>query len=309
MMEQKLIEVFSRIHGTRPFEADAEIVPFGDVNLLVSTDSFSESEDFLCGLDPEAAGRLMAYGAISDILACGAKPDFLVQAWNIDRFHDRKFYERVAQGVQSVVSHYEAKVIGGDVGIANEWCWTATVFASAPSPVRRIAAKRVGFNLYVTGCLGVANTAVFLGHPVPVPVFRRPVPGNSLFATDTSGGLFDALENIRRANEGVWLDVDAERAIAQEAVHGLPRGVEPCWSLVGGVGEYELLFALPLGEHIDGAIMVGRGGFCDSDCECSISISCGGKKGRMTAPPPDYRAIARKDWLTATAEYWDSIGL
>ena len=137
MQEQKLIEVFSRIHGTRPFGADTEVVPFDGTNLLVSTDSFSEREDFLSGLEPEAMGRVMAYGAIADILACGAKPDFLVQAWNIDDSHDERFYERVAQGVQQVVSHYGAKVVGGDIGSAKEWCWTATVFASCKTPVRR----------------------------------------------------------------------------------------------------------------------------------------------------------------------------
>ena len=101
MQEQKLIEAFSRIHGTRPFGADAEVVPFEGTNLLVSTDSFSEREDFLFGLEPEAMGRVMAYGAIADILACGAKPDFLVQAWNIDDSHDERFYEHVAQGVRA----------------------------------------------------------------------------------------------------------------------------------------------------------------------------------------------------------------
>ena len=102
--EQSLIETLSRIHGTRPFGADAEVIPFEGTKLLVSTDSFSEREDFLSGLEPEAMGRVMAYGAISDILACGAKPDFLVQVWNIDDSHDERFYERVAQGVQQVVS-------------------------------------------------------------------------------------------------------------------------------------------------------------------------------------------------------------
>ena len=188
MQEQKLIEVFSRIHATRPFGADAEVVPFEGTNLLVSTDSFSEREDFLFGLEPEAMGRVMAYGAISDILACGAKPDFLVQVWNIDDSHDERFYERVAQGVQQVVSHYGAKVIGGDVGTAKEWCWTATVFASCKTPVCRVASQRVDFDLYATGPLGAANAAVFLGRAIPEPQLRAPVPGSAFFATDTSGG-------------------------------------------------------------------------------------------------------------------------
>ena len=303
MNEQSFIEALSRIHETRAFEADAEVVPLGGTNLLVSTDSFSEREDFLSGLEPEAAGRVMTYGACSDILACGAKPEFLVQAWNVDAAHGDDFYARVAQGIQQVVSHYGAKVVGGDIGTAKEWCWTATVFAPCASPVRRVASRREDFDLYTTGPLGAANAAVFLGRPVPEPALRAPVPSSALFATDTSGGLFDALENFRRVNPGLWLDVDADRAIAPEVVRGLPPGVEPGWALVGGVGEYELVFAVPRGACVGDALKIGTGGF-GSGREGEIRIAYGGKTGRMVAPPPDYRAIAPENWLAATSAYW-----
>ena len=306
MQEQKLIEVFSRIHGTRPFGADAEVVPFDGTNLLVSTDSFSEREDFLSGLEPEAMGRVMAYGAIADILACGAKPDFLVQAWSIDDSHDERFYERVAHGVQQVVSHYGAKVVGGDIGSAKEWCWTATVFASCKTPVRRVASQRVDFDLYATGPFGAANVATFLGRSVPEPALRDPVPGNALFATDTSGGLFDALENFRRVNPGVWLELDAECAVSPVVARSLPPGVEKGWSLVGGVGEYELVFSVPVGTSVADAVKIGRGGFA-AEGECDFRIIYGGKIGRMSTPPPDYRAIPRENWLAETASYWTSL--
>ena len=306
MQEQKLIEVFSRIHGTRPFGADAEVVPFEGTNLLVSTDSFSKREDFLSGLEPEAMGRVMAYGAISDILSCGAKPEFLVQAWNVDDSHDERFYGRVAQGVQQVVSHYGAKVIGGDVGTAKEWCWTATVFAKCKTPVRRVASQRVDFDLYATGPLGVANAAVFLVRALPEPKLRAPVPSSALFATDTSGGLFDALENFRRVNNGMWLELDVDRAVSPEVTRSLPPGVEKGWALVGGVGEYELVFAVPAGTPVADAVKIGRGGFAAED-ECDFRIMDGGKIGRMSTPPPDYRSIPRENWLTETASYWTSL--
>ena len=306
--EQSLIETLSRIHGTRPFGADAEVVPFEGTNLLVSTDSFSEREDFLSALEPEAMGRVMAYGAIADILACGAKPEFLVQAWNIDDSHDERFYERVAQGVQQVVSHYGAKVIGGDVGTAKEWCWTATVFATCKTPVRRVASQRVDFDLYATGPLGAANAAVFLCRAIPEPQLRAHVPGSAISATDTSGGLFDALENFRRVNNGMWLELDAERAVSPEVARGLPPGVEEGWALVGGIGEYELLFAVPAGTPVADAMKVGHGGFA-AQTACDFRIMYGGKTGRMSVPPPDYRAISREDWLAETASYWTSMGL
>ena len=308
MNEVELIAALAKIHGTRPFEADAEVVPFGGTNLLVSTDSFSEREDFLGGLEPEAMGRVMAFGAIADILACGAMPEFLVQAWNVGERHDEAFYVRVAQGIQQVASHYGAKVVGGDIGVAKEWCWTATVFASCASPVRRIASRRVDFDLYATGPLGTANAAVFLKRSLPEHALRAPVPSSALFATDTSGGLFDALENFRRGNPDMWLEVDADRAIVPEVVQGLPQGVEPGWALVGGVGEYELVFAVPRGERVEGVLKIGTGGFV-AGREGEIVIASGGKSGRMVSPPPDYRAIAPEDWLKATAAYWASLGL
>ena len=308
MNEQAFIEALARVHGTRAFEADAEVVPFEGTNLLVSVDSFSEREDFLSGLEPEVVGRVMAYGACADVLACGAKPEFLVQAWNVDSAHGDDFYMRVATGVQQVVAHYGAKVVGGDVGTAREWCWTATVFASCEAPVRRVASRREGFDLYTTGALGAANAAAFLGRPIPEPQLRAPVPSSALFATDTSGGLFDALENFRRVNSGMWLEVDVNRAVAPDVVKSLPEGVKPGWALVGGVGEYELLFAVPSGTCVADAVKIGCGGFVSSGA-CEFRIVSGGKAGRMTSPPPDYRAIAPSEWFKATAAYWTSLGL
>ena len=308
MEEAGLIEALAKVHCTRPFGADAEVVPFEGTNLLVSADSFSEREDFIFGLEPEAMGRVMAYGAISDILSCGEKPEFLVQAWNVDDSHDEQFYERVAQGVQQVVSHYGAKVIGGDIGSAKEWCWTATVFATCKTPVRRVASQRVDFDLYATGFLGAANAAVFLGRALAEPKLRAPVPSSALFATDTSGGLCDALENFRRVNSGMWLELDADRAVSPEVTRSLPPGVEKGWALVGGVGEYELVFAVPAGTPVADAVKIGRGGFAAED-ECDFRIMYGGKIGRMSTPPPDYRSIPRENWLTETASYWTSMGL
>ena len=306
MDEKKLIEALSLVHGTRAYEADAEIVSLGQVQIAVSTDSFSEREDFLAALAPEAAGRVMAYGAVSDLLACGAKPEVLVQSWIVDKAHDEEFYSRVASGIEQVAAHYGAKVAGGDIGTAQEWSWTATVFASCPAPIRRIASRREAFDLYATGPLGAANAAVFLGRPLPEPPLRECVPSEALFATDTSGGFFDALENFRRVNPGMRLEVDALAALAPEIARALPSGVEPGWALVGGVGEYELVFAVPSGLKIEGAIKIGHGGFSDGE-KCDFRISYADRILRMSAPPPDYRAIPQASRLAATAAYWDGM--
>jgi hypothetical protein len=46
-----------------------------------------------------------------------------------------------------------------------------------------------------------------------------------------------------------------------EVARRLPPGVEKGWALVGGVGEYELLFAVPAGTPVADAEKIGRGGF------------------------------------------------
>jgi len=96
-------------------------------------------------------------------------------------------------------------------------------------------------------------------------------------------------------------------SVSSEVARSLPSGEEKGWALVGGVGEYELQFAVPTGMTVADAVKIGRGGFA-AQGECDFRIMYGGKIGRMSTPPPDYRAIKPQDWLEATAEYWASMG-
>ena len=97
MLESNFIETLSKIHGDTPYLADAEIILNANGFELVSMDSFSEQEDFLTGLPPEIVGRQMAIGACADLLACGARPETLVQSWTYDNQHDLSYYEGVAK--------------------------------------------------------------------------------------------------------------------------------------------------------------------------------------------------------------------
>ena len=307
MNEEHLIRALQRIHGFRPYEADADVVPAGSGTLLVSTDSFSAAEDFLAGLAPGDMGRLMAYGACTDLLACGARPETMTQVWTCSSSESLKFYEQVAEGVQEVLAHYGAKVVGGDVATASDWSWSATVMGHIERPVRRVASTRVDFDLYVSDPLGRANAAVALGRPLPLPTLRDPVPADALFATDTSGGLFDALENFRRVNPGMWIEVDCERAIAPDVRAVLPSGVEPGWTLVGGVGEYALVFAVPSETAVREGIRIGRGGFKGGDAAAEIRLKANGREGRMIESPPDWRSVAPAERLAVVARYWQGL--
>lgn len=307
MNEELFIRALARIHGLKPYESDAEALPARAGTLLASSDAFSCEEDFLSGLAPRQMGRLMAYGACTDLLASGARPEAMTQIWTCSPAEATSFYEQVADGIREVLDHYGARLIGGDVAMAAAWSWSATVFGHAERPVRRVASARVDFDLYVSDPLGRANAAVALGHPLPIPPYREPVCPEALFATDTSGGFFDALENFRRVNPGLWLEVDLTRAVASELSAALPRGVEPGWTLVGGVGEYALLFAVPRGMDVPGGVYLGRGGFRGTSHEAEILLRTNDRLGRFKAPPPDWRSIPPAERLAFLARYWQSL--
>ena len=295
MRENDFIAMFADVHGTQPFASDAE--RFGD--RAVSMDSFSETEDFFTDTPPEIIGHNLAAGACSDLLASGVRPEILVQSWNIDDSKGMEYYRKTAEGIEKVLRHYGARCIGGDLGCARPWQWTAAVGAECQRPVTRIARSREPFDLYVSGPMGRANFALMQGAAMPEIPLRGPVPGEALFATDTSGGFFDALENFRRVNEGMELFFEAEKVIAPEIL--LSAGADPMLFLIGGAGEYELIYAMPRGMTAPG-IKVGEGQFRPGT-ENTFRWSLNGKSGKMKTPPPDYRNLPPEKWFAATADH------
>lgn len=289
MNEPELIHLFAGIHKSTPYQSDAEEF----CGMLYSVDSFSEREDFFAGTSAEIIGWNMAAGACSDLLSCGVKPEFLLQSWVIDGARSAEYYAGIASGVEAVLEYYGARCLGGDIGKSDSWSWTAVVGAHAPvSPVRRTASSREPFDLYVSGALGGVNLAVWRGGGLPRLELRSPVPDYALFGTDTSGGFFDALENFRRVNPG--LSVMLDEIPLSAAAEDLPFPRE--FLLIGGAGEYELLYAVPRGMKAEG-IMIGRGDFSGN----GVRFSGGGE---MKNPPPDYRNLSEKDWIPATEQYY-----
>ena len=290
MNENRMIRAFAAIHGITPFTADAEI--FGD--MLITMDSFSRDEDFFNTTPPERIGHKMAAALISDLLACGITGDFIINTWNIDKKVPPSFYEACAEGIEKVLEHYKLRCIGGDLGTADVWSWTAAAAGKLPSeatPVRRIASQKIPFDLYASGPFGDANYAAFYKEPMPEIELREPVPAGTLFATDSSGGFMDALENFRRVNPDLTLFLED---IPISPHPRLPFPEE--FLLIGGVGEYELIYALPRGVKGPGHL-IGHGDFSGRGIHSP--------SGRvMTAPPPDYREVPPENRLEATGEFY-----
>ena len=297
MNEIKFINMLSSIHRTTPFGADGE-----ECNGMVYTmDSFSPEEDFFTFTPPETIGHNMAAAVISDLLACGVKGEFLINTWNIQPALPEEFYAQCARGIEKVLRHYGMCCIGGDLGsTSSSWNWTAVAGGKVPSSgtVRRISSRKIPFDLYLSGPVGDANFHAFNHLPMPEIELRSPVTPETLFATDTSGGFLDALENFIRVNPDLSLHIET---IPYANLPELPFPKE--FLLIGGVGEYELLYALPRGVRPPEGIYIGSGDFSGR----GITFASGGRM--KSAALPDYRNTPPEKWLSATEKCYREIFL
>lgn len=319
MTEDQLVSLFSGIHSRSPrqvnasWESDAEIVEALDHFLLFSTDSFSEREDFFSQTPPERIGRNMAWSVLADTLVCGISPRFLLSSWGSEAGQDPEWLSDVSRGIESTLAHFGVSLLGGDLGSSANWHWTGTVFGwSSELPVMRKAQNREPFRLCVTGTLGDANAAAFMGGPQPEFEWREPVPLQALMASDTSGGFLDALENLRRVNPELSLTVELEKIPFAVDLPQIPQEFQ----LIGGVGEYEFVFALPENVPLPkDARVVGFGDFsgdriqaagnAGQTAEIGVRFTRNGKPaGRMRTAPPDYRSVRQEEYFAVTQAYF-----
>ena len=187
---------------------------------------------------------------MNDLFASGATPHTFLASWDVDSSKGLSCYEKIASGMEKTLSLCGTVLRGGDIGSSVPWrcCCAVSGRANTP-PVRRKTSRRIPFKLCLSGGVGDANLAMLQGRAMPEFECRHalaPLIGkHALFATDTSGGFFDALENFRRVNHGMLLEVNTADALHADVKKYWPQNEYPHeFALIGGVGEYELLFAL-----------------------------------------------------------------
>lgn len=293
----------SPLQANEPFSSDAEVLKIGGRSWCLTMDEFSPEEDLFSG-SPRALGWNLGAATLSDLLACGAEPRFFLQALVLPRKETVKFAAGLAAGLREALKAAGCSLCGGDLGSAGSWRFTGFAMGPAARPVGRDL-PRGDYGLWVTGALGDANLAALAGRPTPRFELRlaesRALRSRAAACIDTSGGLADALWCLRRRNPRLRFEVDlgsvpfspgVERAAAAA---GLPPGA----FLLGGAGEYELLFALPEGARPRGVTRIGG---ASSSGKPGIFFAGGRNAAEMKAPPPCPRtAGSRQAYIGAAA--------
>jgi thiamine-monophosphate kinase len=293
----------SREQLNQLFECDAELIQMGDEVWGLTLDEFSPEEDRFTDDSPARLGANLVVATLSDLLAAGATPRFFLHALSLPPNAPEAFVNGLADGMRGVLDRAGCALCGGDLGAAPAWRYCGFAMgpiASIAPLTHRLATEPQ--TLWVTGTLGDANLAVFCQTPTPSFELRlkeaEVIRKSATACIDTSGGLLDAIWLLHRMSPGLRIDLHTERIPLARGVReataaaGIPAGA----ALLGGAGEYELLFATPdLSAAAQRALVD-----CGATAIGEISVNPGGVQiftpGRkpipMTLPPPCPRAAA-----------------
>jgi thiamine-monophosphate kinase len=263
----RLIEQFiprSRSLRNSSFEADAEIFTIDGNNLVFSMDDFSK-EDHFRESDPAVLGANLAVGGISDILAAGGIPLFYAHALVTASYWDERFIRQLSKGINQVLTKAEIGFLGGDIGRAETWHYTAAVIGKLEGkPLFRRGALP-GDRIYITGEIGTGNLeaalTIYADRYKDNRIVSRLISSVSnrfvlrykesrlikKYASsciDTSDGVCNALNEIAELNNtGYRVENLPYTGKGKLMAKALSLPVELLF--LGECGEYELLFTLP----------------------------------------------------------------
>ncbi|OQA09913.1 MAG: thiamine monophosphate kinase [bacterium ADurb.Bin374] len=207
------------------FESDAEIVTMGDRKLAITIDEFSAEEDGFPSDDPETLGWNLVIATISDLLAVGADPKWLLHVVSVPDNRSDDFCDRLMKGV------------GGALAMCG------------PRPILRKTDVR-HLQLYATGPFGSGNL-VFLsaGSRFKLATRRQLVTetrDNIALAMDTSDGYRNTLLTLLKVNPGHSIIARADPGIVHPDVQEFcdRNRLPPEGFLFGSAGEYELILGV-----------------------------------------------------------------
>lgn len=202
-----------------------------NLNLLISQDTLYEDIHFSFSyFTPYTLGKKAVLVNISDIFAGGGIPLYITISLSGDL--DEGFIKEFYEGVNEIIEKYNIKLIGGDLTGGNKTVISISIIGYTKNPSGRKNAQ-FGYNLYLAGFHGSSAMGLKLlqegcrdydnelikAHiePVLYPEISNAVMNNAkdkYAMTDTSDGLFNALDKIR-AESKTGFDIQYDKILKQ----------------------------------------------------------------------------------------------
>ncbi len=290
------------------FECDSEIIQIGDQTWALTMDDFSPEEDLFSSDNPVRLGNNLAVATLSDLLAAGAQPCHYMHTVGLPAEVDPAFLDGLMDGIRLALDSAGCFLCGGDVGNAEPWryCGFAMGIVKGGKPLTHLIPSEPQA-LWVTGALGDANLAALQKVSTPLLELRRDeaeiIRNCATSCIDTSGGLFDALWLLHKQNPNAAFEIQMQAVpyAAQIKAAANAMAFPPEAALIGGAGEYELLFTVP--ERGPGTfenelerIEATRIGTVFPDAKSSVTFLTGASSNvSLTCPPPCPRDVGDID--------------
>lgn len=239
----------SNVQQNKFMSCDAEIIEFAGQLLALSIDEFSPEEDFFTDENPEMLGHNLVVATLSDLYAAGADPFVFMQALTLKKNVDASYLDKFTSGLKNALTKANCFLCGGDLSSANNWRFTGFAMGKIAGKkfLQRILPNEPQ-TLWVTGTLGDANFAILANKSTPKFELRNEeaqlIQQYATACIDTSSGLFDAIFCFSQQKPEQTIEIHLDQIPITNEINNffitstLPKEV----ILIGGAGEYELLF-------------------------------------------------------------------
>ncbi len=228
---------------------------------LYTIDSMVENVhfDMKLGILWSDVGYKSVIRAISDVVAMGGTPKYILMALSLKKGFKEVFFEDLIKGVKNAIDEYNLKLIGGDISNSKTVSITVSVIGvSKNKPVLRSGAN-IGDYIYLTGYTGLASAGLivlkkklkFKECEVFINAYKKPSVKVKLGETlqkiassmiDISDGLVGDLSHIlENSNKGAILY--RSHIPVHEAFYNSPFSKKQIHGFImNGGDDYELLF-------------------------------------------------------------------
>lgn len=263
--EEQVINLINSVMPKSPLrksilgEVDCEVILLDGKEYLFTTDDFSH-EDLLQEVDPYILGWNISCGAISDIIAAGGKPLVYSHSMVIPNYWDTKYIKGFSEGISALLNKYSVSFIGGDLGIAADWRYTASVIGVPLGRMVNRKGCKAGDAIFITGRIGAGNLDAVMnlyssnegtetllkGTQIKFRSHEKLPEIISKYAScaiDTSDGVFAALKAISNLNN-TGFQICCLPFISQAALAASILQVSELLFFLGECGEYEILFTI-----------------------------------------------------------------
>jgi len=251
-------------------EEDAEIVG----NLAITVDMSAIGNHFQTK-DPDAIGHKIVVSTLTDLLAKGALPRYMLTSIGLPKEYDYDFVKKLYKAMDKKLKEFDAYLIGGDTIQANEVVIASTAIGKlAGKPILRSGAKP-GDSVVLTGEVGGAALGykMFkLGLPKKKEFIEeqlRPdidfklckqLMKNANAGIDISDGLGFELNTIASQSK-VRIDIDKVPVNKDLVPYCKKHGLN-AHDIIWHSGEdYQIVYTIPgyEGKHKIGTVSKGKG--------------------------------------------------